>query len=282
MSHPWYHAKSSARLFGGDASDYVALHSDADATKIAFSTNLHRLVLHNRDFGAGVLAGLHGETLMRVSDGIGFPTREIVAQHCAEDYGTLVPTLAQCMAPHPRLQGERVALGDLEGDIISRLVRKMGGQASDYESLVSFLVQPALILGDRRAFGLLGNSFGIFLAERRVGVLLRRTSDGRALPTRYVAEHAVKAESGHITTIEAFFAGLSISRLRGADAWMRGTPLPLSDEFEEDREDVACEGAIPPSIVIAESRRLHHQWLHHQSTQLQAVSLTESGAMPRH
>jgi len=58
---------------------------------------------------------------------------------------------------------------------------------------------------------------------------------------------------------------------------MRGTPLPLSDEFEEDREDVACEGAVPPSIVVAESRRLHHQ-----SAQLQAVSLTENGAMPRH
>jgi len=277
MSHPWYHGKSSARLFGGEPTDYVALHSDVDATKIAFSTNLHRLVLHNRDFGAGVLAGLHGDTLTRASDGVGVPTRELVAQHCAEDYGNLVPTLAQCMAPHPRLQGDRTPLGAMEDDIMARLVAKMGGRAADYAALVSFLAAPARILNDRRAFGLLGNSFGIFLAERRFGVLLCRASDGRALPTRYVAERAVKAESGRITTIEAFFAGLNIRTLRGPDAWIRGMPLPLSDEFEEEQEEAAREGAVPSSIVVAEAHRLHRQ-----STQLQAVSLTEGGAEPHH
>ncbi len=215
---------------------------------------------------------------MRTRMSGGVPTREIVAQHCAEDYGNLVPTLAQCMAPHPRLRGERVALGDLEGDIISRLVGKMGGQASDYESLVSFLVQPALILGDRSAFGLLGNSFGIFLAERRFGVLLRRASDGRALPTRYVAEHAVKAESGRISTIEAFFVGLDIARLRGLDAWMRGMPVPLSDEFEVDHEEAAREGVVPAAIATAEDRRLRCQ-----ARRVHAVlSHMESDVLSRH
>lgn len=37
MTHPYYHAKSSAKLFGGKPEDYVAIHSWFDATKGSFA-----------------------------------------------------------------------------------------------------------------------------------------------------------------------------------------------------------------------------------------------------
>lgn len=34
MAHPWHHAHSSARRFGGVADDYLALHSGFDESKL--------------------------------------------------------------------------------------------------------------------------------------------------------------------------------------------------------------------------------------------------------
>ena len=47
MAHAFYHAKSSARRFGGVLEDYIELHRWLDSTKAHLADARHRLVLHN-------------------------------------------------------------------------------------------------------------------------------------------------------------------------------------------------------------------------------------------
>jgi hypothetical protein len=47
MSHPHYHSKSSARRFGGVASDYHELHEWFDQVKAHLPDVRHRAVLHS-------------------------------------------------------------------------------------------------------------------------------------------------------------------------------------------------------------------------------------------
>ena len=47
MAHPLHHAASSARRYGGQASDYEALHSWFDVTKAHLATPQHRALRHH-------------------------------------------------------------------------------------------------------------------------------------------------------------------------------------------------------------------------------------------
>jgi hypothetical protein len=47
MTHPIWHAESSARRFGGDPSDYQPIHDWLDATKESFCDCRHRALRHH-------------------------------------------------------------------------------------------------------------------------------------------------------------------------------------------------------------------------------------------
>jgi hypothetical protein len=47
MAHSWHHAESSARKFGGDAQDYIAVHTWFDATKSHLALPRHRALRHH-------------------------------------------------------------------------------------------------------------------------------------------------------------------------------------------------------------------------------------------
>ena len=96
MAHAFYHARSSARRFGGVAEDYLALHEFMDHTKLHFADARHRLILHN-SWGIGLAEQLFGTTITRASDGKQVPTRTIVEKHILEDLGR-IPTLEQCLS----------------------------------------------------------------------------------------------------------------------------------------------------------------------------------------
>ncbi len=96
MAHAFYHAKSSARRFGGVPEDYLALHVWMDHTKDHLADARHRLVLHNT-WGIALAIQLFGVTVTRVSDGKEIPTRAVLEQHVLEDLGR-IPTLEQCLS----------------------------------------------------------------------------------------------------------------------------------------------------------------------------------------
>lgn len=99
MSHPFFHAKSSARKFGGTADDYLVIHNWFDQTKAHIADARHRLILHNT-FGIFLCEQLFGVTITRASDGKQVPTRLIAEQHVLEDFGH-IPTLEECLRSTP-------------------------------------------------------------------------------------------------------------------------------------------------------------------------------------
>lgn len=47
MAHPYHHAESSARKYGGSPEDYLPIHSWFDASKALFANFRHRALRHH-------------------------------------------------------------------------------------------------------------------------------------------------------------------------------------------------------------------------------------------
>lgn len=86
MAKPFFHAKSSAKKFGGTWEDYMEIHELMDSSKSAFPDNRHRALTHNAWFVGHILPKIFGETFRRKSDGHYVQVRDIGEQHILEDY----------------------------------------------------------------------------------------------------------------------------------------------------------------------------------------------------
>jgi len=90
MAHPWHHAVRSAKLFGGKAEDYLAVHSWFDESKAHMPDLRHRALRHHSE---GIFLC---EQIMAVvvtnSDGRSVPVRLIGEQHVKDDLGW-IPTV---------------------------------------------------------------------------------------------------------------------------------------------------------------------------------------------
>lgn len=107
MSHPWHHAKSSARKYGGQPEDYIAIHNWFDETKQLLADFRHRALRHHAE-GIFMAEKFFGVTITN-SDGKEVPVRVIGEQHVKEDLGR-IPTAADwlmCIRPE-RWMGGRV------------------------------------------------------------------------------------------------------------------------------------------------------------------------------
>ena len=118
MSHPYYHAKSSAKKFGGQPEDYIALHEWFDQTKAHLPDARHRSVLHS-SFGIYMAQQVFGEVIVRKSDGKPVPTRMLGEQHVLEDMG-MIPTLQDWLKELPlrswMIRGAKALSKELESD----------------------------------------------------------------------------------------------------------------------------------------------------------------------
>ena len=91
LAHSWFHARSSARKFGGEPADYLSIHEWFDQTKMCWADTRHRAILHS-SFGVFLCEQMFGVTITRDSDGKQVPTRLIGEQHIMEDLGR-IPTI---------------------------------------------------------------------------------------------------------------------------------------------------------------------------------------------
>ena len=96
MTHTYYHAQSSARVFGGCPEDYLAIHNWFDATKESFCDFRHRALRHHAE-GIFECERVFGETITN-SNGDPVPVRYLGEQHVREDCGGRVPTLADWLS----------------------------------------------------------------------------------------------------------------------------------------------------------------------------------------
>jgi len=89
MAHPYDHARSSAKKFGGVPEDYLHIHHWFDETKQYFADFRHRALRHH---SAGIfwVEERYGSTILN-SEGKRVPVRVIGEQHVKEDCG-FIPT----------------------------------------------------------------------------------------------------------------------------------------------------------------------------------------------
>ena len=96
MTHPFYHARSSVRLWGGQEADYLPVHEWLDATKESFCDFRHRALRHHAE-GIFEAERIFGQVIVN-SDGRAIPVRYVAEQHVREDCGGKVPTLADWLS----------------------------------------------------------------------------------------------------------------------------------------------------------------------------------------
>ena len=94
--HPYYHAMSSVRKFGGKPEDYIEIHHWFDESKHYFANFRHRALRHHAQ-GIFECERVFGKTITN-SDGRTLPTRYIGEQHVLEDVGH-IPSLQDWLEP---------------------------------------------------------------------------------------------------------------------------------------------------------------------------------------
>jgi hypothetical protein len=99
MAHPYHHALSSSKKFGGAPEDYQAIHDWFDQTKAHLADVRHRAILHS-SFGIFLCEQVFGATLTN-SSGKVVPVRAIGEQHVKEDMGGTIPTVQDWLQDLP-------------------------------------------------------------------------------------------------------------------------------------------------------------------------------------
>lgn len=110
MAHPYHHALSSVRKWGGDPEDYLSIHSWFDESKLVIADYRHRALRHHAE-GIFMAERFFGMTIT-LSTGRVIPTRWVGEQHVREDLGR-IPSFAdwvRAIRPEPWM-GPRVNLG---------------------------------------------------------------------------------------------------------------------------------------------------------------------------
>ena len=85
MAHPWHHALSSVRKWGGVPEDTLAVHAWFDQSKVILADFRHRALRHHAE-GIFLAETIFGTTLT-LSSGRIIPTRWVGEQHVREDLG---------------------------------------------------------------------------------------------------------------------------------------------------------------------------------------------------
>lgn len=91
MAHPYHHALSSVRKWGGKPEDYMAIHAWFDASKAILADFRHRALRHHAE-GIFMCETIFGTTITN-SDNKVIPVRYIGEQHVREDLGR-IPSFA--------------------------------------------------------------------------------------------------------------------------------------------------------------------------------------------
>ena len=91
MAHPYHHALSSVKKWGGTVLDYLPVHDWFDESKMIVADFRHRALRHHAE-GIFMAETIFGSTIT-LSTGRIVPTRWIGEQHVIEDLGR-IPSFA--------------------------------------------------------------------------------------------------------------------------------------------------------------------------------------------
>lgn len=212
MAHPYHHAVSSAKRFGGQADDYPTLHSWFDAIKAHLADARHRVLRHH-SFGIFIAEQIFGVTLTN-SSGNPVPVRAVGEQHVQEDF-SFIPSVEQCLKT---LLLELWLLETYQNDTptiqAQRSAEQFGGKPEAYLAVHTFLESSRLHLSDARHSVLLHTTLGVGTVEEVFGLELQ------GVPTRLLAEAHIRADLGFVPSVEEALDSLPLEPwlYRGAQA----------------------------------------------------------------
>ena len=99
MAHPYHHALSSVKKWGGEVSDYLPLHTWFDQSKSIAGDFRHRALRHHAE-GIFMLETIFGPTLT-LSTGRVIPTRWVGEQHVSRISASSRPSPTGCARSGP-------------------------------------------------------------------------------------------------------------------------------------------------------------------------------------
>jgi hypothetical protein len=108
VAHPWKHAQSSAKRFGGKPEDYLPIHTWFDESKAFLADFRHRALRHHTE-GIFLCGKIFGVTITN-NEGKEIPVRYIGEQHVKEDLGR-IPTAQDWLTqikPERWMYGQRL------------------------------------------------------------------------------------------------------------------------------------------------------------------------------
>jgi len=230
MSHPYYHAVSSAKRFGGREEDYLEIHQWFDATKSVMCDFRHRALRHHM-FGVATAVSVfdqrrvsHNGVIVN-SDHVAVSIEDIGKQHILEDCGqypsgvdwVLGLKTEQWMIKQSHVTVEEHA---------DKSVARYGGLADDYWPIHEWFHKPYSFLPQFKARFFLYHSQGIFTCEEVFGAVIRN-SQNFVVPVRAIAEMHVLTELGQIPTATNWLSAIV------AEPWMRSKASKLSKQTAE-------------------------------------------------
>ncbi len=153
----WKHCLLSQHKFGGQPADYLPIHRFMDSSKLFCYHPRHRLLLHHT-VGIEWATELLGDVLT-TSDNRQVLVRDVAAAHCQEDLSGRVPTLAEWLADAP-------------AEVLAALPVLGPAQLPEQLSLPlrELLLRPYLRTGQPVALLLTCSTFGVYLAEKLLGL----------------------------------------------------------------------------------------------------------------
>ena len=158
----WKHCLLSQHKFGGQPQDYLPVHRFLDGSKLFCYHPRHRLLLHHT-VGIEWAIELLGDVLA-TSDQRQVLVRDVAAAHCQEDLSGRVPTLAEW-------------LSDAPAELLAALpVAHPGDLPAALDGpLRELVLRPYLRTGQPAALLLTCSTFGVYLAEKLLGLTAAET-----------------------------------------------------------------------------------------------------------
>lgn len=228
MAHPFHHAISSAKQFGGAPEDYQAIHDFFDGSKAHFGDVRHRSMRHHKE---GIhLAIRHFGDVVLNSDGAAVSVLAVGEQHMVEDLGW-IPSFsdwAQHIEPLPWMsrspywRPKRSALPAPKTPAEAS-AQRFGGRPEDYEEVHAWLDAAEFGISTWWMRALRLHSEGIFHAETLFGTTLIN-SNGRAIPVRFLGELHVNGTLGRIPSIHEWLHQMKVQ------PWMVRVGVKLRDD----------------------------------------------------
>ena len=125
MAHPYHHAVSSVKQWGGQVNDYLAIHNWFDESKAFHGDFRHRALRHHAE-GIFLCEKLFG-VVIATSTGRKIPVRWIGEQHVKEDLGR-IPSASDwlgCIRPEAwMMKGSRI---EVDTDDVPSIGRRKTG-----------------------------------------------------------------------------------------------------------------------------------------------------------